>query len=339
MVLILAACGDPAGSASKPKSIPKDWDDVVACAKDEGSVVLYGVNDPKLYDLTNKKMQEQYGIEVKHVRDSPAPLRQKLNAEEKTGRHTADVYNDISWEVMDGYAKKGRLGELVGPNLAPDAFPKDLMIDRRYYVQVGLPFGFVWNTKLAPNGFEDVEDLLKAGKGRIGILEPVPGDPVRFQFLEWVRENYGEDYFERLAALEPRVYPNDLTMQEGVASGEVTASIGNAVQSALNNAKTTGSPISAKVDMGTGKSKPTAAIILAAAFADGPHPCAAQVLADFLASPEGQEIYAQNAVAAIPDVPGATMTLTEVQSSRDLSTKYLQEWMVDYREKFDRRFR
>jgi iron(III) transport system substrate-binding protein len=63
-----------------------------------------------------------------------------------------------------------------------------------------------------------------------------------------------------------------------------------------------------------------------------PHQSAAQLLADFMVSPQGQEIVAKNISSVLPNIPGAATTNDQVRVA-DLSrltpdnvSKYQTRW-------------
>jgi iron(III) transport system substrate-binding protein len=187
---------------------------------------------------------------------------------------------------------------------------------------------FGWNTEQFPDGIDNYPDLLDpALKGKIGV--PEPGAQSFVDFYLYLEENYGEDFVEDLAAQEPRIYPSSLPMAEALSSGELAAA--TFVQPLVDE-KEAGAPVdSGLADEAWG------ARFFGLILETAPNPCAAQLLADFLITTEGQEAVARKAASVLPDIEGAVTTVDQVRE-QDLEV-LTPEFVAEYQQKWNELFR
>ena len=150
-----------------------------------------------------------------------------------------------------------------------------------------------------------------------------PGSPL-VDLYRYYAKTYGEDYWERLAELKPRVYPSALGIAQALTSGEIV--VAPSVQPLVTRIAA-GAPVNWALPpspWGT----PWYSHVLSVA----PHPNAAQVLADFMVTRDGQIALNSGYAAALPDIPGAVVQAQEIASpdTADLTpekvSKYSQEW-------------
>jgi iron(III) transport system substrate-binding protein len=167
---------------------------------------------------------------------------------------------------------------------------------------------FGWNTKLYPNGLSDYTDLLDpalAG-GKIGVVDPTAASLVDFYL--WLEETYGADFVTKLAAQKPKIYPSSLPMGEALGSGEIAA--GSFVAPiALVPAKAKGAPVDFKMRAAGAWGARYYGMVLKS----GQHPNAAQLLTNFMVTPEGQALITPSAGSVQPNVPGTLITNDKVR--------------------------
>ena len=308
LVLTLAACGGSSNGSTASGPVEGDWDDVVAAAEDEGSVMLYSSHNPNNLDALEKAFEATYPeIDFEYVRGTDAELNPKVEVENQTGRGTADVHmvTDTNW--INSAAESGTYSaDLTGPEILDSGNYEDeksLIADRFVLTSVAV-FAVGWNTDVLPAGLDDVPDVIKPElKAKIGIVNPT-GIAVYNDLYRFLEDTYGKEFVDDLAALEPRVYPSALGIAQALTSGEIAAA---PIVNTLGAEKDSGAPVDWKL-----APKPWGAAWYTEALSVAPHPNAAQVLVDFMASKEGQTALSAGYAATLPDIEGAVAQASDV---------------------------
>ncbi len=202
-----AACGSGGSGVSQPVS--GTWDDVVAAAKSEGSVLLYSSQNPANLEALKVAFEQEYPeISLEYVRGTDADINPKVEVENQTKRGTADVHmlTDSAW--IETAAESGTYSaDLVGPAFdTPEYEPQKSIISDKFFLTSAAVFSLGWNTTALPGGLQKPEDLLDpALKGKIGIVNP-SGIASYVDFYRFFEKNFGPDYLQKLAELKPRIY-------------------------------------------------------------------------------------------------------------------------------------
>jgi iron(III) transport system substrate-binding protein len=324
--LLLAACGgsDENGAGAGPVS--GSWSDIEAAAEKEGKVTIYsGQGTKQLQDLASKFQQKYPKIKVEVVRGVETDFIPKVEAELRTGKGIADivVVTDRAWMS----ANKANFEAPQGPAFDEPAFDRaEHLIDDTYFVTTAAVLTFAWNTKRFSGTVNDYPDLLDPAlaDGKIGI--PPADGAARVDFYRYLEENYGQDFVEKLAAQRPRIYPSALPLAQALSSGEVAAA--TTVEPQVDEQKA-GAPVE------WGLAEPAwGARFHSALPKSGPHPNAAQLLANFMVTKEGQEAIARKAASVLPDIPGAVADMKEVRESPVVSPDEVREYQEKWNELF-----
>ena len=276
------------------------------------------------------EFQQKYGIHVNVVRGIDGDLQAKVEAEKQTGHGIADMWVNASQSVIQAKATEGGwFVPATGPDFNAPAYNRAVSYHQGDFFEVGaaiLTFG--WNTQLYPKGLKDYTGLLDpALKGKIGVIKPTAASIVDFYL--YLEQNYGADFVTKLAAQKPRIYPSSLPMGQALASGEISAGSFVQVQTA---AKKTGAP----VDSGLAN-QAWGARFFGMLLKTAPHPAAAQLLADFMITPEGQAAVCQLASSVLPNIPGTVTDNSKVRK-QDLSvltpdkvSAYEAKWNAEFK--------
>ncbi|UYP20827.1 extracellular solute-binding protein [Rhodococcus sp. Z13] len=313
----LAACG---GSSNADDRITADsvgatgpagdeaWQQIVEAAQQEGEVTIYSSNAADALAELGRRFEADYGIRLNVVRDVDANLHQKIGAEAETGNRVADVITQASvpWAVENG--ANGVFAQPVGPAFTDSASEYDvatLMDDDGYFVTNASVLTFGWNTQRYPDGLDSYTDLLdpSLADGKIGIVTPTSTAHVDF-YDSYLEQVGGEGFLEKLSAQKPRIYPSALPLAQALASGEIA--VAAFVQDQKSEQKT-GAPVdSAFGDVVWG------APMYTAILADAVHPNAAQVLANYMITPAGQEAVSFRNAAVLPNIASSVTTVDKV---------------------------
>ncbi len=252
-------------------------------AKKEGRVVMYTSLNLKDSVPITEAFETKTGVKVELWRASSENVLQRGVTEARAGRFAPDIFETNGPEMEALYREK-LMEEFYSPyfrDLPPAAFPshRHYVADRFNFFTIG------YNTSLVkpgqvPKSYEDLAGT--QWSGRVGIED---GDVDWFgAMVKSMGEQKGLDFFRRLARNKPQMRHGHTLMAELVASGEIplAATIYN---HNIERLKVKGAPVDWKaLDPTFGR--PNAIGVARRA----PHPHAALAFADFMLSPEGQEL-------------------------------------------------
>lgn len=332
-VAITVGCaGEPvtSGSADTSAQVAGTWDEIVAAAEEEGQVTLYTPYPDAIVDALEPAFENTYpGIDLQIVKGLPQDNVPRLEAERQTGRGIADVYVAADYQWMVEAGKQGYFTTPVGPHFDVADYDKATNIrGEGYFLTHAATYGWAWNTNELPDGLSSYTDLLNpALKGRIAVVEP--SNQALVDFWAYLEEQGGEGFIDALAQQEPRIYPGSGPVMEALASGEVAATVYAGAGTEV--IKAAGAPVE-----WTLPEDPWGPMHWTAILAIAPHPNAAQVLADFLVSPDGQQILGRDNAPVLPGMPGARAVVTEVteRNVEDITPEAVQEYYQGWREDF-----
>jgi len=326
-IAALAGCG-----GSDDAELAGSWDEILEAANEEGEVVIYGTVAPDNLELLKQAFEKEYPeIELTYVRGTDADLLPKVEVENQTGQGTADVHmtTDAGW--IDRSLDADYSAEVVGPSFDEEAYDRDSsIIEDKWFVTSATVFGLAWNTEKVPDGLATPEDALapELAGGKVGVTNPA-GIPTYVDMYRQIDVDFGENYVERLAGIQPRVYDSAVAIGQALASGEIWATPMSS--STVLTEKANGAPVEFVVP-----EKPFGVPWYSHVLSSSPHPNAAQVLADFLVTPEGQAAISHDFIACLPDIEGTGLG-TDLQAqdvplgdadelSSDAVQAYQDEW-------------
>lgn len=302
----------PAGA--KPLSAAA-WRGVVAKAKQEGSVTIYTVGAPANFANLAKRFKELYGVTVVVNRKVDNDLLVQMNAEQSTGKAVADIWVPATKGIVLGALENGWVVDAVGPNFFKKRFDRTKLMVGKGWITGAAVLGMAWNTQCYSQGIKDIPDFLNAAfKGKLGVSDPrISSAQVDWYF--WLEKTYGTGIVEKLAAQKPRIYGSSLIISQAIASGEICGAPQAAGSTALD-LKAKGAPIDYKL---ANDGANWNAAFIGLVLKQAPHPNAAQLLANYMLSPEGQALQNFGLGSAYPNVPNTVYAPPRVARSNDLS--------------------
>ena len=292
---LMASALSPIVVRAQKAQAPSRWHDVymyrgadrdaklLAEAKKQGKVAMYTSLNLKDSVPITEAFEQKTGIKVEIWRASSEKVLQRAVTEARAGRYTCDII-ETNGPEMEGCYREQLLDEFWSPyfkDLPPAAFPKH----RHYVADRFNMFTIAYNTNLVkpaevPNSYQDLLD--PRWSGRIALEG---GDVDWFgAMVKHMGEEKGLAYFRKLAENRPQIRTGHTLMGELIGSGEIplAAAIYN---HNVERLKDKGAPVEWKaLDPTFGR--PNA--IGVARHAQRPH--AALVFADFMLSPEGQQL-------------------------------------------------
>ncbi|WP_395103823.1 ABC transporter substrate-binding protein [Actinomadura sp. SCN-SB] len=319
-----------AGPSTPAGNAPVDgtWQEIVAAAEKEGEVTMYSSQGTdQLEDLKARFEKKHPKIKLTLVRGTDADLTPKVEAERKTGKGIADLF--IGASLVWIKANKDAYEAPRGPAFGAPAYRKATSVpDGSYFLTNAAILTFGWNTKLYKTGLKDYPDLLdpKLADGKIGVVKPAA--PSFVDFYLYLKETYGADFVKKLGAQRPRIYPSSLPLAQALTSGEIAAA---AFVQPLVDEKKAGAP----VEWGLAK-KAWGALFWGMALKSAPHPNAAQVLADFMVTEEGQQAIARKNSSVLPGIEGAVGDTGNVrrQDLSQLTPEKVRAYQAEWNEQF-----
>lgn len=329
LMLGLSACG---GTSGPTQAVDGSWQDVVAAANKEGKVVLYSSQNPTNLDALTKAFEAKYpDIDMTYVRSTDAEQDPKVEVEKQTGQGIGDVHmvTDAAW--ITNAADSGQFSaKLRGPDFDAPDFDKDKdLLGGTFFLTSAAVDAMGWNTDAVPGGFTDPRQMLqKKYTGKIGIPSPV-GIAAYVDLYKFYEKNFGSDFTEKLAQLKPRIYPSALGVAQALTSKEIVAA---PAVGTLTDEIAAGSPVKSALP------KPTwGAPWYTHVLSTAPHPNAAQVLADFMVTPAGQEALNKGYASVLP-VKGAVADAADfpLPDPKELTSEkvsaYSQKWESLFRD-------
>lgn len=197
-------------------------DALYQAAKQEGVLNLYGGGPARIYTVYTEQFEKEYpGVKVNVVGGFSNTLTDRIDAEMKGGKSTADVTTLQTIQSFVRWKKEGKLllFKPEGFDQVPDAF-KD---PEGYYHPDrigGIVFGY--NPGLVPKDQipKNYADFLKpAWKGRIISTYPQTDDITLYLYYHIVQK-YGWRFMEELMKLEPAFVDGHTGVNEKIFKGE-----------------------------------------------------------------------------------------------------------------------
>ncbi len=257
---------------------------LVEGAKREGRVVLYTSLAPTESAPLVGAFEKKYGIKVDLWRALSGQVVQRVITEGQARRHSVDVI-ETNGPEMEMMARETLLAEFYSPHLADlpaAAIPahRTWFPDRMNFFVVGYNTAKVQRSQI-PATYEGFAD--PKWKGRIG-LEATDTEWMATLIKIW-GDDKGMDYFRKLSALKPDVRQGHVLLASLVAAGEVPVGLSmyssNIIPLTRKGAPIDFVPVQPVVarPQGIGAAK------------NAPHPYAALLFADYVLSPEGQQLF------------------------------------------------
>jgi iron(III) transport system substrate-binding protein len=297
------ACGG-ASPTTQTSSDTAGWAATVAAANKEGAVVFYSSITPEqsqaLIDAFHKKYPQ---IQVQLVRNAESVLIPKIQQEQAAGAPGADVFIESTYDIPAAEKAAGYLAKPTGPDV--DAYPAKSFFIPEAPIIFAQPFVLPYNSDLVKNPPKDYSDFLKPEfKGKIGTLRSNASAAIA-AWYDFLRINYGSDYWTKLAAQKPQFFASAIPMTQSVASGEIEAALISQPASVSAVVKQ-GAPVKFNVP-----SKVFGITEQILSFTTARHPNAAKVFQDFTLSKDGEEALCGQRLCmpGLPNVPGTLPTV------------------------------
>lgn len=272
---------------------------ISAMAQDvSGKLVLYTSQPNADAQQTVDAFKAIYpDIEVDWIRDGTTKVMAKLRAEFEAGAPQPDVLLIADMVTMEGLKAEGRLMKHTGADVS--AYDPAIMdADRAYFSTKLITTGIVYNTAapMKPTSYKDL--LSPEAKNKIAMPSPLTSGAATIHMAALTsHSDLGWDFYEGLAEQGANPKGGNGGTYKAVAGGEKL--YGFVVDFLPIRNKQDGAPVEF-VFPDEGVSAVTEPIAI---LSTAQNPAAAKAFVDFLLSPEGQQLAAdQGYLPAHPDI-------------------------------------
>lgn len=265
----------------------EDIDAICKLAADEPQLVVYSVALPARNEEFFAAFAGHYpDIKVQHLRMTSGQTATRYASERAAGVINADVVYVSDANFIEEGKRQGWFAKFDKA-----ALPALGAVDDKFFDQgVGLAgiqlAGIMYNTDIVgEDGIKSWEDILKPElKGQIAFANPrtVPSNMAVYRILH---EEYGDEFFTKLAAQEPAILDSVTPGTQQVAAGGLAIALPGA-EAGMASLRDEGAPI------GWIAPEPATGYEYIAVISEGSDsPNAARCLYNYMFTEEGQRIY------------------------------------------------
>lgn len=311
-ILFCAAVFLAARPAGLSQAQEKDWDkalvDLLAAARKEGKVVVHAPANPDARVEIPAKFRERFGITVQYLGGRSSEQAAKLRLEREAGLYTTDVLLGGIQTLSTVFYREGMLDrlkpmliwpEVIDPSkwrngALPFADPDGTYVLRLFsYVD---PLLYINTQHVRREELTSTRDLLHPKwKGKIAVLDPTvagSGGNTAAQFYLQFGEGFVKQFYLQQ---QPAVSRDSRQIADWIARGTypITPDASSAVERMLSD----GFPIAAIYSLSDAGGSLSAGNGHMAVFSRAPHPNAARLFVNWMASREGVGLYARALMA------------------------------------------
>jgi iron(III) transport system substrate-binding protein len=353
LTLLLVTWSAFAQSPPRAQGWEQERTRLVAAAQREGKVVILAPPDTQVRQALPAAFKARYGVSVDYLGGRSSESAAKMRAERDAGVYTVDVALAGIQTMATIFYREKMLVPLKPLLIDPDVVDPSkwksgklwfMDPDQQYILRLFNTAGanFYVNTQFAkPSDFHAASDLLDPGrKGKISVHDPtVPGTGSNQAARFYVQ--FGEDFVKRLYVdQQPGIARDRRQITDWLARGRYPISI-DAERDEVERLKKDGLPVEAVYNLPGLPGTLSAGVGEVAVMDHAPHPAAAQLFANWIASREGLEVYAR-ARAESPtrnDTDEKSFLPSEIIPRPDVSYFDTYEWQFTLSTKEEVRLR
>jgi iron(III) transport system substrate-binding protein len=299
-----APAAPAAGTAAAPEAWQQQWEALVAAARQEGSLVLAGPPTPAVRTEVPAAFKQRFGIDVEYLSTRTSELLTRVEAERAAGQYTVDVLLTGASSLYNVAYPQKMLAPLPPALIRPEvADPTKWRVGRvwygdpeqQYVLRLSNQMTFIVTVNTDYVRAEEIvswQDLLDPKfRGKISADDPtVPG--AGFARTTYLIQSLGEDFVRALYQNQQvAISREERQLADWLARGQHPISLSLGTNDVVNLRKD-GFPITVVLT-----NRPEAPGMITAGFGmlallePAPHPNAARVFANWIAGPEGNEVY------------------------------------------------
>ena len=332
LALALVLCASYASAQTPAPSA--EWNQLVADAKKEGKLVIIAPPDPQVREAIPAAFKARYGITVEYLGGRSSDTAARLRTERQSGIYTVDAALSGMLTMASIFYTEKMLDPVRPILLDPDVTdgskwkdgklwfidPEDKYILRLFSTRTAM---FYLNTKyVKPEEIKTAQDLLNPKfQGKIVTSDPtLPGigssDSARFYI------QYGEDFVKKLYIDQKMLISRDRRqIGDGLARGAYPIAFG-AEDEEMERLEKEGFPIHRVYGLEGMSEIVSPSVGHVAMFNNAPHPNAAKLFVNWIASKEGLEVYSR--------ARGGAPTRNDINAAAYLPAEMVPKEGVDY---------
>lgn len=273
-------------------------------ARLEGKVVIWHPDQEADVVKFLNGFEEKFSIKTEYLRALPGVAIPKLEAELKAGVSELDVLWMSDVGIMIDLQRQGRLMQYVSPEMqayAPQYKSNPEGYWTTYYVNVGPMMYSPSFTKKeeAPKTWSDLLD--PKWKGQLGMRPSSAGTMYAWWYLLQEYGIAGPDFFEKLAANQPRAYESSTQQLQQISNGGIKIGVPMSIFQ-YTKAVRSGTPL----EMVLPPEGTPSSIQVVGIMATVRRPNAAKLFIDYFLSEEGQRAW-NNIQGSYSARPGVTI--------------------------------
>lgn len=201
---------------------------LIDAAQKEGTLTFYHTTPIELTANWTAAFTKKYGIKTQNVRGPSYPLFDRWLAEERVGKHIADVIQITDTVLIESAHSEKLVADYVPAEDA--AIRASMKKSGVWYTAFVNVMGLMYNTtRVTP----EEDKLIRDGgwgiltdprwKGRFATATPASGGSsyvAVYMYLGGLRDRFGPEFCAKLAAHKPTVYESKAPMYDRIAAGE-----------------------------------------------------------------------------------------------------------------------
>jgi ABC-type Fe3+ transport system, periplasmic component len=304
----------------------KSWDETLAAAREEGKVVVSGPPSTELRKALPAAFKARYGITLEYAGGRSTESSARMRVERQAGIYSIDViFAGIQSMALTFYREKMlqplrpalQLPEVVDGSKWKKGKLWFSDPDEQYILRLSnsVTTMFHINTsQVKPGDIRSVKDLLNPKwKGKIALQDPtIPGSGSNQAAHLYFQ--HGEDFVKQLYVdQKPMISRDTRQITDGLARGTYPISLG-AEDADVEKLRAEGVPISILENLPDLYSEISASFGQVALIDNAPHPNAAKVFLNWIASKEGSELF-NRAMGTVPTRNDSSKILCPRRSS------------------------
>ena len=302
------------GAAAAPAGWEQQWNALVEAARQEGKVVVKGPPDPEVRTDVPRAFRQRFGIELEYLGGPTGPFAAQLLNERQAGVYSTDVVLSGADSMYTVFYRNNLLEPLPPVLVHPEASDASKWPDGKLWfmdpeqqyilrlnngVQI---MGQINTSYVKPEELRSWYDLLKPEyKGKIAAFDPtVTGSGIGAAAYLYV--TLGEEYVRRLYVDQAPAFSRDeRQLADWVVRGTYPVALGSEFVAEADRADFQRSGISI-VNLPRPAEAPggvSPSFGLLGLLTNAPHPNAARVFVNWIAMPEGMEVWSK-AIDVVP---------------------------------------
>jgi iron(III) transport system substrate-binding protein len=294
----------------------QSWDQLVAAAQKEGKVVVIGPPDPEVRKDLPVAFKNKFGITVDYLGGRTNEQVAKLRAERSAGLYTADIVLAGLGTTATTFYPEKMLAPIKPALILPEVIDGSKWKkgslwfadpEQRYILRLSntvQPSFYINTDGVKPGDFHSGRDLLDPKwKGKIAAQDPTTlgsgATTAARIYAAFGEADLRTFYTDR----KPAISRDARELTDWLLHGTYPIVL-NADEDQVEQMKAEGMPVTAMYGLPGLSATTSAEFGMLAMFGPAPHPNAAKVFANWIASKEGMEVWdrARNEVPARNDI-------------------------------------